>query len=78
MNMYSVCSVFTYPPTSVLAIDEVSAFYFIACGLPLSIGHKCVYLVQFQSMLVVFNLLDVILKQMKRNSDKVSPFLKLS
>ena len=75
--MYSVYLLFTYRPTSVLAIHEVSAFFFIVCGLPLSIFHKYVYPYQFQSILVFFTLLDDILNQMKRNGDKASPYFRL-
>ena len=78
MNMYSVYSVFTCRPTSLLSTDEVSACCFIVCELPLSINHKCVYPAQFQSMLVVFNLPNNILKQMKRNGDTASPYFRLS
>ena len=76
--MYPVYSVFAYRPTSLLAIDEVSAFRFKVFGLPFSINHKCVYPVQFQSMLVVFNLPNGILKQIKRNGYTAFPYFRLS
>jgi hypothetical protein len=77
-NMYSVFSVFTYRPTSVVAINNASVLFVLVCTFPLLIGHKWMSPIQFQSMLVCLNHPNDIVKEMKGNGVKASPCFRLS